>query len=197
VAYDHETNSHISPRLANRRKHQKALFWVVVTLAVLVAVGAAAAVLGGRSNSGNNGAVAGATTLPGQTTVPGPTTSVLPDLTTTTVKGAKNKKPNAPATTAASSALPPPKPFKVAAATGVNVRQGPGLTYPIAGTIENGNDVSVVCVIDGDSINGPGGPTTKWVRIQFNTLTGYVSAAYVAAGAALNDPAQIGHCPSV
>jgi uncharacterized protein YgiM (DUF1202 family) len=199
VAYDHETDSYISPRLAKRRKHQKAAFWVFFTIAVLIAVGAAAALLGGgdSGDSGTSGVAAGATTLPGQSTLPGAsvTTSVVPNLPATTVK--RGKPRGVPTTTVAPSVLPPPKAFKVVAATGVNVRQGPGLNYPVAGTIEDGNQVSVVCVIDGDSINGPGGATTKWVRIEFDTLKGYVSAAYVAAGAALNDPAQLGPCPSV
>jgi uncharacterized protein YraI len=92
-------------------------------------------------------------------------------------------------------ALPAPRLFKVT--DGVNVRSGPGRTFPVLATVETGYDVLVVCAIDGESIDGPIGPTTKWVRIELNALKGYITNEYVATGPAINDPTIIGTCPSV
>jgi uncharacterized protein YgiM (DUF1202 family) len=87
------------------------------------------------------------------------------------------------------------RPYKVT--DGVNVRSGPGRTFAVLGTIETGFDVLVICAIDGESVTGPLGPTTKWVRIAFNNSKGYITSAYVATGPAINDPKVIGTCPSV
>ena len=80
---------------------------------------------------------------------------------------------------------------------GVNVRSGPGTSYSILGTVETGYEVIVVCVIDGEVVDGPLGPTNKWLRIQLNAITGYVTCEYVATAGAINDPAVIGICPSI
>jgi hypothetical protein len=200
VAYDHETNTYISPRLARRRKRARAALWAVLTVVVLVGVGAAAALMGGGDDSGDRrGGAAddGTTTLaPGATTTlaPGATTTA-PAAPTTTAKGKRGAATTLPP-------LPPPKPFKITASTGVNVREGPGTTYKVIGTVQTGVEVLVVCSIDGESVDSPVGPSTKWVRVTFNTeggdtLTGYVSAPYVALGPALNDPAVVGLCPNV
>ena len=101
-------------------------------------------------------------------------------------------------TTSTTTTIPPlpvPRPYKVT--DGVNVRSGPGTSYSILGTVETGYEVSVVCVIDGEVIDGPLGPTNKWLRIQLNAITGYVTAEYVATGGAIGDPAVIGICPSI
>ena len=171
------------------------------TIVVLVGVGAAAALFGGGddSSSDGNGVAVGVTTTlaPGVTTTlaPGvttaPTTPTAPAATTTTVKGAKR----GPTTTL--PPLPAPKPFKITAGTGVNVRVGPGTTYKVVGTVETGVEVLVVCEVDGEAVDGPIGATTKWLRITYNDLTGYVTAQFVSTGAALNDPTAIGPCPNI
>lgn len=89
--------------------------------------------------------------------------------------------------------LPPAGPYKVT--DGINVRAGPGSTFPVLGQIELGNTVTVVCVVDGESVNGPGGATTKWLRIGVLGPPSYVTAAYVATGADVTNPAVIGPCP--
>ncbi len=164
------------------------------TIVVLAGVGTAAAVFGGGddSSSDRNGVAVGVTTTlaPGVTTVP--TTPTLPAATTTTVKDSKRGGP-----TTTLPPLPPPKPFKITAGTGVDVRVGPGTTYKVVGTVETGIEVLVVCEVDGEAVDGPIGATTKWLRITYNDLTGYVTAQFVSTGAALNDPTAIGPCPNI
>jgi uncharacterized protein YraI len=79
----------------------------------------------------------------------------------------------------------------------VNVRKGPGTNYSSLGTLELGTKVLVVCVIDGQTIDGPSGPTSKWVRITGAPLVGYVTGQYVATGAAIDDRSIIPVCPRV
>jgi hypothetical protein len=172
MAYDHETDSIVapSPRRVRRRRRARVAFWVVFTIIVLAGVGAVAALFGGGSDGSSTGSPGDVTSADGGT-------------------GA------AATTTTTAAALPPAKPFKVT--DGVNVREGPGTSYRIVGTIETGYEVLVVCVIDGETVDGPSGPTNKWVRVVFNDLKGYVTNQYVATGAAVNDPNIIGYCTDV
>ena len=98
-------------------------------------------------------------------------------------------------TTTTTSPLPAPRPFKVT--DGVNVRSGPGTNFAVLGTVETGYEVLVICAIEGDTIDGPAGPTSKWLRVEVNTLKGYITNEYLAIGPAVNDPAVIGTCPSI
>ena len=204
MVYDHESDSYISPRVAARRKRRRAAFWVFFTILVLAGVGAAAAVFGGGddSTSDGNGVAIGVTT----TLAPGVTTTLAPGVTTTLAPGATTTAPGATTTTVKGAKrgptttlppLPPPKPFKITVGTGVNVRVGPGTTYKVVGTVETGIEVLVVCEVDGEAVDGPIGATTKWLRITYNDLTGYVTAQFVSTGAALNDPTAIGPCPNI
>jgi uncharacterized protein YgiM (DUF1202 family) len=102
--------------------------------------------------------------------------------------------PEATSTTLVST-LPPAGPYKVT--DGLNVRTGPGRTFPTVGTIELGKEVMVACVIEGETVDGPNGPTTKWLRVTAANVTGYVTSQYVATGAAVNDPAVIPRCSGV
>ena len=98
--------------------------------------------------------------------------------------------------TTTTTTLPPPAgPFKVT--DGVNVRAGPGTTFPILGQIELGNEVLVVCAIDGEAVPGPSGVSPKWLRVQTPAISGYVTAQYVDTGLALLSPAIIGVCSGV
>jgi hypothetical protein len=90
---------------------------------------------------------------------------------------------------------PPAGPFVLT--DGVNVRTGPGTKYPSRGTIEKGNKVMVVCVIDGETVNGPKGPTNKWDRITGTTPVGYVTDEYVDTGPAIANPAIIPVCTGI
>lgn len=98
-------------------------------------------------------------------------------------------------TASTTTTLPPAGPYRVT--DGVNVRAGPGAAFPVLGQIEVGNTVLVVCAIDGESVSGPGGATTKWLKIVVLGPDSYVTAAYVAVGADILNPAVIGPCPAI
>ena len=105
--------------------------------------------------------------------------------TTTTAAGSGG----GPTTT---TAPPPAGPYKVT--TGVNVRQGPGTSSPVVGTIETGREVFVVCVAQGDVVQGPTGPNPNWLKIVGLGPQGYLSAAYVTTGNDLNVAGKIPAC---
>jgi uncharacterized protein YraI len=90
--------------------------------------------------------------------------------------------------------IPPAGPYKVT--DGVNVRTGPSTSYPSVGTIEPGKEVMVTCVASGETINGPRGPVSTWVRVTAPGITGFVASQYVATGNAINDPHVIPPCPA-
>ena len=102
--------------------------------------------------------------------------------------------PEAASTTIVAT-LPPAGPYKVT--DGLNVRTGPGRAFPTVGTIDLGKEVLVSCVIDGESVDGPKGPTSKWLRVTSANMTGYVTSQYVATGAAIDDPAVVPRCSGV
>jgi hypothetical protein len=88
--------------------------------------------------------------------------------------------------------VPPAGPFAVTA--GVNVRSGPGTTYPSVGTVDAGKPVMVTCVATGETIDGPRGSVNTWVRVTAPGVTGFVTSQYVATGAAISDPHVIPPC---
>ena|SRR5436190_22449056 len=96
-------------------------------------------------------------------------------------------------TTSAAPALPPPHAYKVT--DGVNVRSGPATSAQVVTTVQKGFEVLVVCVVDGEAVNGPAGSTNQWLRVTVDEKTGYVTAAYVDTGPAISDTNQIGRCP--
>jgi hypothetical protein len=103
---------------------------------------------------------------------------------------AARRSTSTPSTT---TTLPPAGPYRVN--DGLNVRAGPGASFPVLGQIELGTMVTVLCATDGDQVAGTSGVTTKWLRIPLPfDLTGYVSAAYVGVGADLVNPAVIAPC---
>jgi uncharacterized protein YraI len=97
-------------------------------------------------------------------------------------------------TVATTTTIAPAGPFKTTA--GVNVRAGPATTQPVVATLDLGTDVMVVCAIQGEAVNTPGGPQTIWVKVTAGAKTGYVSAVYVDIGPMLADPTKIGDCPA-
>jgi hypothetical protein len=101
----------------------------------------------------------------------------------------------ATATTAGVTTTSVPKPagpYRVT--TGVNVRQGPGTNFPAVGTIETGHQVFVSCVVDGQPVDAPSGPVTKWLRLTGFGPVGYLTVAYVDVGDDLNVPGKIPAC---
>jgi hypothetical protein len=110
--------------------------------------------------------------------------------------GSDKGSARAPTTTTAASGLPDIPPAKLYKVTdGVNIRAGPGTTYRAVGTVETGFEVLVICQIEGQAVNGPVGPSNKWLYILSNGINGYVTAQYVAVGPAINDTTVIGECP--
>jgi hypothetical protein len=79
--------------------------------------------------------------------------------------------------------------------TGVNIRQGPATTSPSVGTLKTGEVVFVACVVDGEAVDGPTGPSTKWLKLT-GFVTGYLTVQYVDLGADLTTPGKIPACPS-
>lgn len=90
--------------------------------------------------------------------------------------------------------IAPAGPFKTTA--GVNVRNGPATTQPVVATLDLGTEVMVVCAIQGEAVNTPGGPQPIWLKVTAGSKTGYVSAVYVDVGRNLSDPTKIGSCPA-
>lgn len=86
----------------------------------------------------------------------------------------------------------PAGPYRVT--TGVNVRQGPGTNTPSVGTIQTGHEVFVECVAEGQPVDGPNGPVTKWLRLTGFGPVGYVTVLYVDVGDDLNVAGKIPVC---
>lgn len=64
-------------------------------------------------------------------------------------------------------------------ASSLNVRSGPGASYPVVGSVADGATVAVYCQAVGSTVTGPYGTTAVWNRIGTNR---YVSDAYVWTG---------------
>jgi hypothetical protein len=79
--------------------------------------------------------------------------------------------------------------------TGINVRQTPSTTSPTVAVIEQGRDVTVVCVVDAEVVNAPSGPNPQWLRVAGPWNSGYVSAAFVSTGDDLR-AGEIPACPT-
>jgi hypothetical protein len=90
------------------------------------------------------------------------------------------------------SAPRPNGPYRVTA--GVNIRQGPGTNFPAVGNVETGRPVFVACVVDGQPVDAPTGPTTKWLKLTGFGPAGYLTAAYVDVGGDLDVPGKIPVC---
>ena len=61
----------------------------------------------------------------------------------------------------------------------VNVRTGPGTSYPAIGTVTGGQRVAIACTVRGQTVTGPYGATDVWDYIH---LEGYVSDAFLFTG---------------
>jgi hypothetical protein len=110
--------------------------------------------------------------------------------------GGDDDSTSAATTTAVPSDLPNIPPAKLYKVTdGVNIRSGPGTTFRAVGTVETGFEVLVICQAEGENVNGPVGPSNKWLYVQYNDVNGYVTSQYVAVGPAINDLKVIGPCP--
>ncbi|HEY3670726.1 MAG TPA: hypothetical protein VGN51_07325 [Acidimicrobiia bacterium] len=80
--------------------------------------------------------------------------------------------------------------------TGVNVRPTPGTSAPSEAVVEQGHDVIVLCVVEGESVTAASGTTTtQWLKVAGLFPIGYVSAAYVSVGEDLRTQ-KIPACPA-
>ncbi|MEV4481970.1 hypothetical protein [Micromonospora coxensis] len=61
----------------------------------------------------------------------------------------------------------------------VNLRTGPGTSYPSIGTVTGGQRVAIACTVRGQSVTGPYGATDVWDYLH---LEGYVSDAFLYTG---------------
>ena len=96
-------------------------------------------------------------------------------------------------TTRPASTLPAPRLYKVT--DGVNVRTGPGTTFKTIGVVEQGHEVLVVCVVDGETVSGPLGSSSQWLRVTTDGSQGYVTALYVDTRNDLANSSIVAPCP--
>ncbi|MBA4867165.1 SH3 domain-containing protein [Streptomyces sp. PSKA54] len=61
----------------------------------------------------------------------------------------------------------------------VNVRSGPGTSYPKVGSLQAGTRVTIYCQTPGQTITGPLGTSNIWDRIGSDR---YVTDTYVRTG---------------
>jgi len=108
--------------------------------------------------------------------------------------GSSDDSPQASGTLVTTTVAPPfVASYKVT--SGINVRQAPGTTAPTVGAVEQGRAVTVVCVVEGETVNAATGSSTKWLKVAGSWPVGYVSAAYVLAGDDLAS-GKIPACPA-
>lgn len=111
--------------------------------------------------------------------------------------GGDDSSDEATTTTAAAATTTTAPPFSASykVTDGVNVRQGPGTSFPPAGTVETGNAVTVVCVAQGEPVNGPNGPDPQWLKVTGPGAAGYITSIYVSTGEDLRN-GKIPACPA-
>jgi Bacterial SH3 domain len=109
--------------------------------------------------------------------------------------GDDDSKDSATASTAATTTAAPPFVASYKATTGLNVRQAPATTAPTVGVVEQGRDVTVVCVAQGEVVAAASGPNPQWLKVAGGWPVGYVSAAYVSTGEDLSG-GKIPACPA-
>jgi hypothetical protein len=109
--------------------------------------------------------------------------------------GDEDSKDSAAKSTAATTTVAPPFVASYKATTGLNVRQAPGTTAPTVGVVEQGRDVTVVCVVQGEVVAAASGPNPQWLKVAGGWPVGYVSAAYVSTGEDLSG-GKIPACPA-
>jgi uncharacterized protein YraI len=76
----------------------------------------------------------------------------------------------------------------------LNIRTGPGTTYPQVGQVPQGTSVLVACTTSGEVTGGPYGPTNKWDRISYGGITGFVTDEYVDTKDDIFDRSRIPLC---
>ncbi|MDR6976677.1 uncharacterized protein YraI [Streptomyces sp. 3330] len=69
--------------------------------------------------------------------------------------------------------------YPVAPGVRLNVRSGPGTSYPVVRVLAEGTKVPIFCQTPGTSVSGPYGTTNIWDNIADSQ---FVSDAYVRTG---------------
>jgi hypothetical protein len=85
-------------------------------------------------------------------------------------------------TSAVTTTVAPPFSAVYKTTSGINVRQAPATSAPIVAVVEQGRDVTVSCVVQGEVVNAPNGPNANWLKVTDPSAAGYVSAAFVSTG---------------
>jgi flagellar protein FlgJ len=75
-----------------------------------------------------------------------------------------------------------PAPAVVKSSTPLKTRSGPSVAYRVTGSLRNGQKVTVVCRVTGQSIRGSVRTTNQWDRLSNNS---YVTHAYLKIGRTL------------
>ncbi|MFD7933152.1 SH3 domain-containing protein [Streptomyces sp. NPDC059755] len=78
--------------------------------------------------------------------------------------------------------------YPVAPGVRLNVRSGPGTSYPVVRVLAEGTKVPIFCQTPGTSVSGPYGTTNIWDNIADSQ---FVSDAYVRTG---SDGYVAAHC---
>jgi hypothetical protein len=113
------------------------------------------------------------------------------------VAGGDDSTDDATGTTAgATTTTVPPFSASYKVITGVNVRPAPGTTSPTLATVEQGQDLTVLCVVNGETVTTASGKVTnQWLKVAGLWPVGYVSAAFVSTGEDLTTQ-KIPACPA-
>ncbi|MFF5496469.1 SH3 domain-containing protein [Streptomyces aquilus] len=82
-------------------------------------------------------------------------------------------------TTATLAAATTVRYYPVAPGYRLNVRSGPGTSYPIVRVLAEGAQIAILCQTPGTTVTGPYGTTNIWDCISSGE---YVSDAYVKTG---------------
>ncbi|MFI5797365.1 SH3 domain-containing protein [Streptomyces sp. NPDC051677] len=69
--------------------------------------------------------------------------------------------------------------YPIAPGVRLNVRSGPGTSYPVVKVLNEGTKVPIFCQTPGTSVSGPYGTTNIWDNIADSQ---FVSDAYVRTG---------------
>ncbi|MCX5368852.1 SH3 domain-containing protein [Streptomyces sp. NBC_00015] len=78
--------------------------------------------------------------------------------------------------------------YPIAPGVRLNVRSGPGTSYPVVRVLAEGTRVPIFCQTSGTSVSGPYGTTNIWDNIADSQ---FVSDAYVRTG---SDGYVAAHC---
>lgn len=111
--------------------------------------------------------------------------------------GSDDEEAGVTSTTLPTTTTEPPAAGPYRVTDGLNVRSGPSRATSLVGTIEQGSEVFVFCVVDGEVISGPQGQTDKWLKVSNFGVTGYATAQYVATGPDVTSPSIIPPCPAL